>query len=86
MPLDDRSLDERFPLSLMLSAGLEASYRLSPGYSVAVAPTATYGTAVGRNRMAAHLTTTEFGASLRLRYDMRHRERRAVAPQDPARP
>ena len=75
LPLEDGSLDDRFPLTMAVSAGLELRYRLLDRWSVSALPTFTYWMPrTGSDKPM--LSMTELGGALRLRYDLRHKERR----------
>jgi len=75
LQLDDASLDERFPMTFAISAGLELRYRFCERWSVGFLPTFTYWLPSAERRVPS-LSMTELGGALRLRYDLRHQERR----------
>jgi cytoskeletal protein RodZ len=74
-PVNDASLDERFPMAFALSAGLEVRYRICERWSVGALPTFTYWIPRAEGAVPA-LSMNELGGALRLRYDLRHQERR----------
>lgn len=77
--LGDASLNERFPLSLALSGGLDLRYQLCDRFSIGLLPNFVYGIPreVGRT---PRLNSVELGGALRLRYDIRHKECKAKQP------
>lgn len=75
IPLADASLDDRFPLRTALSAGLDLRYQLCERWSIAASPTCTWWLPRATDPTPT-LSMTEWGASVRLRYDLRHKERR----------
>ncbi len=75
LALENASLDERFPAAFAIAFSLEASYRLHERWALSVLPTYTYW--LPRNEGAVPvLSMNELGGALRLRYDLRHQERR----------
>jgi hypothetical protein len=75
LPLNDASLDDRFPMSLAISGGLEFRYRICERWSASALPTFTYWMPRAEGRVPS-LSMNELGGALRLRYDLRHQERR----------
>lgn len=75
LPLTDTSLDNRFPMTFAVSAGLELRYRLCERWCVGVLPTFTYWLPRTEGRVPS-LSMNELGGAVRLRYDLRHQERR----------
>jgi hypothetical protein len=75
LPLNDASLDDRFPMSLAVSGGLDFRYRICERWSVSALPTFNYWMPRAEGRVPS-LTMNELGGALRLRYDLRHQERR----------
>ena len=76
LQLNDASLDDRFPMSLAISAGLEFRYRICERFSVSALPMFTYWMPRTEGRVPS-LMMNELGGALRLRYDLRHQERRS---------
>lgn len=75
LALTNTSLDSRFPMAFAVSAGLELRYRLCERWSLGVLPTFTYWLPRTEGRVPS-LSMNELGGALRLRYDLRHQERR----------
>lgn len=75
LALTNTSLDSRFPMTFAVSAGLELRYRFCERWSLGVLPTFTYWLPRTEGRVPS-LSMNELGGALRLRYDLRHQERR----------
>lgn len=75
LALTDASLDNRFPMTFAVSAGLELRYRLCERWSLGMLPTFTYWLPHTEGRVPS-LSMSELGGAVRLRYDLRHQERR----------
>ena len=75
IPLNNASFHDRFPLSMAVSAGLEVQYRMLDRWSVSALPTFTYWFP-GSSTTGRSLSMNELGGAMRLRYDLRHKERR----------
>ena len=75
MSLGDASLNERFPLAIALSGSVELRYRLCDRWSVSVLPRYTYWLPKADGAIPS-LSMNGLGGAVRLRYDLRHNERR----------
>ena len=75
LQLNDASLDERFPMTFAISAGLELRYRFCERWSAGLLPAFTYWMPRAEGRVPS-LSMNELGCGVRLRYDFRHQERR----------
>ena len=84
-PLEDAALNDRFPLSLALSGGLDLRYQLCDRLSIGLLPSFV-SDIQGRIERTPKLTSSEFGGMIRLRYDIRHKERRMKQPTVPVLP
>ncbi len=74
LPLTDPSLDDRFPMRFAVSAGVELRYQLLDRWSLAASPTCTWWLPRAEGPTPS-LTMTEMGGMVRLRYELRQKER-----------
>lgn len=75
VPLNDASMNERFPVVFALTGSLELRYRLCEHWSIGALPTMTYWLP-GADGPTPGLSMTGIGGAVRLRYDFHHHERR----------
>lgn len=75
VPLTDASMDDRFPVRLAISAGIDLRYQVCDRWSLSASPTCTWWLPHAPGS-GPSLSMTELGAVFRLRYDLRHQERR----------
>lgn len=75
IPLNDASMNARFPVAFALTGSLELRYRLCERWSIGALPTMTYWLP-GADGSTPGLSMTGIGGAVRLRYDFHHHERR----------